>query len=246
MCSCLRTSYATVSTSTTRANLKCTGSHSGSQRSPPTVNVDYSTVHLVGQESNASVASAVRRVGQCDVIIDATANPRVFALLAQLAIVREKPMVWMEVYGGNLGGMIARSRPGKDASPFVVRDAYSAYTQEHPFEENVEFENYNEISDDGHVIIASDAQVSVVAGYAAQFALDSLFEREPSRFPHSLYLIGMERRWVFEAPMHTIAVATPPPTPKAEEGGVSAENDATLGFLIGLLGGPSGEAAATP
>jgi hypothetical protein len=54
----------------------------------------------------------------------------------------------------------------------------------------------------------------------------------------------MERRWVFEAPMHTIAIATPPPSSKTEEVGDAAENAATLEFLTGLLGGPSGEAAA--
>ena len=212
----------------------------------PTVKVDVSTVHLVGQESNAAVASAVRRIGQCDVIIDATANPRVFTLLAHLAVAQEKSLVWMEVYGGNLGGMIARSRHSKDASPFVVRDTYSAYTQEHPFDEKVKFEDYEAISDDGRVVIASDAHVSVVAGYAVQFALDTLLEREPSRFPHSLYLIGMERRWVFEAPMHTIAIATPPPIPKTDVGGDGTENAATLEFIAGLLGELSGEAAAAP
>jgi molybdopterin/thiamine biosynthesis adenylyltransferase len=210
----------------------------------PSVKVDYSTVHLVGQESNAAVASAVRRIGQCDVIIDATANPRVFTLLAHLAIAKEKPLVWMEVFGGNLGGMIARSRPSKDASPFIVRDTYAAYTRDHPFDERVESENYDAVSD-GQVVIASDAQVSVVAGYAVQFALDSLLEREPSRFPYCLYLIGMERRWVFEVPMHTIAIETPPPSAKADEVGDPDENAKTIAFLAGLLGGSSGEAAAT-
>lgn len=212
----------------------------------PTVKVDFSTVHLLGQESNAAVASAVRRIGQCDAIIDATANSRVFTLLAQLAIGQEKPLIWMEVFGGNLGGMIARSRPGKDASPFVVRDTYSAYTHEHPFDEKAVFENYDAISDDGHVIIASDAQVSVVAGYVVQFALDILLEREPSLFPYSLYLIGMERRWVFDAPMHNIGIATPPPSATAEEGADAVGNAVALDFITGLLGAPSGEAAAAP
>lgn len=211
----------------------------------PSVKVDYSTVHLVGQESNAAVASAVRRIGQCDVIIDATANPRVFTLLAHLVVAKEKPLVWMEVFGGNLGGLIARSRQSKDASPFVVRDIYAAYTRDHPFDEKVEFENYDAIVD-GRVVVASDAQVSVVAGYAVQFALDSLLEREPSRFLHCLYLIGMERRWVFDAPMHTIAIETPPPSAKADEVGDADANAKTIEFLASLLGGPSGEAAATP
>lgn len=209
------------------------------------VEVDYSTVHLVGQESNAAVASAVRRIGQCDVIIDATANPRVFTLLAHLAVAKEKPLVWMEVFGGNLGGLIARSRPGKDASPFVVRDIYAAYTREHPFDEKITFDNYNAISD-SHVVVASDAQVSIVAGYAVQFALDSLLELEPSRFPYGLYLIGMERRWVFDAPMHTIAIETPAPSAKADEAGDADADAKTIEFLAGLLGGSSGEAAATP
>jgi len=212
----------------------------------PTVKVDCSTVHLVGQESNALVASAVRRVGQCDVIIDATANPRVFAMLAQLALAQQRPLIWTEVFGGNLGGMIARSRPGKDASPFVVRDAYFAYTREHPFEKDVEFDNYDAISADGHVLIASDAQVSVVANYAVQFALDSLLEREPSRFPQSLYLVGMDRRWVFEAPMHNVAIETPPPSVTTDEVSDAAESAATMEFLTGLLGARSDEAPAAP
>lgn len=212
----------------------------------PTVKVDFSTVHLVGQESNAGVAAAVRRVGECDVIIDATATPRVFTLLAHLAVSMEKPLVWMEVFGGNLGGMIARSRPGKDATPFVMRDTYFAYTREHPFDEKIETSNYDMSSDDRQVVIASDAQVGVVAAYAAQLALDSLLDREPSRFPHSLYLIGMERRWIFEAPMHTIALETPPASLKTEKVGDPEEEAATIKFLAGLLRGASGEAAAAP
>jgi len=156
----------------------------------------------------------VRRLGECDLVIDATANPLVFDLLSFVASRSQKPMVWMEVFGGGIGGYVARSRPAKDASALAIRDAYYAYTQEHPPAEFRSADDYLAVNPSGDVLVASDADVGIIAAHATQLALDALVAREPSRFPYSLYLVGFARAWVFEAPFHTIPVATPGPEPE--------------------------------
>ena len=65
-------------------------------------------------------------------IIDATANPKVFNLLAAVARTAGRPMVWLDVYGGGIGGMVARSRPGLDLILQVMRSAYLQYCSNNP------------------------------------------------------------------------------------------------------------------
>jgi len=69
--------------------------------------VEISRLHLTGQESTAAVSGVLNKVGQCDLLIDATANPSVFNLLAAVASASQKALVWMQVYAGGTGGMIA-------------------------------------------------------------------------------------------------------------------------------------------
>lgn len=66
----------------------------------PGVEVDVYNLHLTGQESNANVAGALKRLGGCDLIVDATADPGVFNLLAHVAKTYSRPLVWMKVYAG--------------------------------------------------------------------------------------------------------------------------------------------------
>ena len=52
--------------------------------------------------------------------------------------------------------------------------------------------------------MATDADVTVIASYASQMAIDLLLERVPSNFPYSMYLIGMSKGWIFKEPFYTI------------------------------------------
>ena len=204
------------------------------RRIAPQAEVEARRVHLTGQESNAVVNGVLRQLAFCDLLIDATADPRVFNLLAATSGSANRPMIWMEVFGGGIGGMIARSRPGADPPAPVVRQSYHEFTAEHPAPDQLPGEPYG-IEDEGRILTANDADVSVIAGLASQLALDALSGTEPSAYPHSLYLIGFRRAWVFAAPLQVIPIRTdhivmpeqPVPDPVTANAG--------LGFVRELL-----------
>lgn len=172
------------------------------------VKVEVSRLHLTGQESTAVVSGVLNALGQYDLLIDATANPHVFNLMTAVATAAQKPLVWMEVYGGGKGGMIARSRPGRDPHPQIMRAAYNQYCLEHPAPEFRTTDDYTTEDAEGQVLTASDADVAIIASHTARFAVDTVLGCDPSVYPYAMYLIGLARWWVFDAPFHTIPIAT--------------------------------------
>ncbi len=199
--------------------------------------VEVSTLNLGGQESSAALDSVLRQLSQCDILIDATANPRVFNLLAFVAKTYSKPLFWTEVFAGGIGGMIARSRPGKDPFPHVMRGAYYQYlTSETPPFERATNEQYALENSDGTTLAASDADVSIFAGHLTRLAIDTLLQRDPSLFPYSMYLVGLEQAWIFKAPFHTIPIATDHPIQQESSAPVSPEVECdSMTFLKELI-----------
>lgn len=177
-------------------------------RIAPGAQVEICRLHITGQESNAAVSGALNRLAECDLLIDATANPRVFNLLAAVARTTSHPMIWMEVYGGGLGGLIARSRPKTDPTPQNMRGAYLQYCTDNP-DLNLRStpENYAAEAEDGEVLVASDADIAIIAHHAARLVPDCFTQTERSKFPYSMYLIGLTKGWVFEAPFATIPIS---------------------------------------
>lgn len=166
--------------------------------------VDVRTVRLSGQESAVTAAAALKDLSNCDLLIDATANPEVFLLLAALAKRHGTPVCWGEIFAGGYGGMIARARPGRDPNPLAVRDAYHAYLAtlpDAPFKNMAGYDGNEE-----QPLIAYDSDVGFVATALARLALDTALSRDPSEFPYSVYLLGMRREWIFEAPFDTFPV----------------------------------------
>jgi len=172
------------------------------------VEVEMAHLHLTGQEASHVVAEAFERLSSCDVIIDATANPSVFNVVAAVATAAKKPMVWLEIFGGGTGGLIARSRPGCDPDPRLIRQAYNSFCVEHPAPDDVQVNNYAVEDVDGRVQTASDADVSIIASNATRLAVDTVLGRDPSAYDFSLYLIGLEPWWVFTQAMHMIPIPT--------------------------------------
>ncbi|PKN13366.1 MAG: hypothetical protein CVU69_01410 [Deltaproteobacteria bacterium HGW-Deltaproteobacteria-4] len=174
----------------------------------PSAHIETSQLHISGQESNAAVNGVLNRLATCDLIIDATASPRVFNLLAAVARTACRPMVWMEVFGGGMGGMIARSRPRIDPTPQDMRGAYLSYCTDNPC---IAFgptpENYEAENEKGEVLIASDADIAIISHHAARFVPDCFTPYESSKFPYSMYMIGLAKEWVFEAPFDTIPIS---------------------------------------
>ena len=148
---------------------------------------------------------------QLTVIIDATADPKVFNICAHVARQSRKPVVWLEIYAGGIGGLIARARPDKDPEPFTVRAAIHAsgtqLAEEKEMEPLESLIDYAAANDDEQIVIANDADVTFIAASLSAMVLDILFEREPSNFPYPAYLIGLARSWIFEQPFHIIPVS---------------------------------------
>lgn len=62
-------------------------------------------------------AAVLEDLGTVDILIDATANPDVFGVLAMVASDKRRPMVWGEVFGGGLGGLVAFAHPERGGVP---------------------------------------------------------------------------------------------------------------------------------
>jgi molybdopterin/thiamine biosynthesis adenylyltransferase len=201
------------------------------------IEVDVSQLHLTGQESTAAVGGALDRLARCDLIVDATADSRVFNLLAATVRTAVKPMVWLEIYGGGIGGMVARSRPNIDPVPQDMRAVFLQYCVENPGPTvGKNPVDYAIESDDGKVIIASDADVTIIAHHAARFVSDSFVSPESSQFPYSMYLIGLAKGWVFEAPFATIPISMLSKNVSGWKSGTDSEFKAdNVEFILGLL-----------
>lgn len=189
---------------------------------------------LGGQESSGSIESLLKSLAECDMIMDATAEASVFNYLCATVAISKKPMVWAEVFGGGFGGIIARHRPSREPDPASMRRA---------------IENW--CADQGKVLprpahryggepdapaIADDADVTVIAGNAARMAIDLLIPRDPSMFPHSVYLIGLAEGWIFDQPFETRPIDVgPPDAAEPDDAKDLAEAEAEFEFVKRLF-----------
>lgn len=159
---------------------------------------------LGGQESSASTDSALQQIGQCDLIIDATADAQIFNLCSAVACAEKKPMIWAEVFAGGIGGMIARARPGFDPPPHVARRQIGRWCDENgiPWTGGDRGHYTLQMEADKPPLIADDADVAVIAAHVGRMAID-LLKGGATIFPNSAYAIGMAREWIFAAPFDT-------------------------------------------
>lgn len=204
-------------------------------RVSPTTEVRTSNVHLTGQESSAYVGVVQNQLADCDILVDATADARAFNVVAGIAKAAIKPLVWMEVFAGGIGGLVARSRPGKEPVPQDMRTAFLRFCEANPDEApELQLEDYA-AERAGKVIVASDAEAGIVAHHAIRFVTDCLCD-ESSKFPYSMYLLGFEATWVFQAPFETIPISM---ENYSTNGWTETQNrplgDAEAAFLLGML-----------
>lgn len=203
----------------------------------PGVAVETRRAMLAGQEASSSVAAALERLAECDLVIDATADPAVFNVLAGLAADQGKPLVWMEVFEGGIGGIVARYRPGIDPSPQTMRARILGWCAERGAPWNREGVDYASLDDSGMPMVADDAEMSLIAAHAGRFALDTLLARAPSLFPHPVYLVGLRRGWIFGEPFETHPVDVGGPEQASDPSGGLAPDVARENrqFVVGLL-----------
>lgn len=168
---------------------------------------------LGGQESSGSIETLIATLATCDLIIDATADVRVFGYVAAAAASGAKPLVWAEVFGGGFGGLIARHRPSLEPDPTSMRRAIEDWCREQgqPIERASDYETRGS----GPSLIADDADVTVIAAHAARLAVDTLIARSPSMFPYSVYMVGLASGWIFEQPFDTRPIDVGKPAAQA-------------------------------
>jgi hypothetical protein len=159
---------------------------------------------LGGQESSGSIESLIEGLAECDLIVDATAEPSVFNYLCAAVAVAKKPLLWAEVFAGGFGGLIARHRPLLEPDPASMRRAIENWCADrgNPIERAT-----NDYGGGPKIPqIADDADVTVIAAHAARMAIDILIPRDPSAFPNSVYVIGLAKGWIFEYPFETYPI----------------------------------------
>lgn len=166
----------------------------------PKAEVKVRCVLLGGQESSATTASVLNDLCSCDLVIEATADPQAFNFAAAAARSANRPMVWSEIYAGGIGGFVGRVRPGIDPPPTTARRQYLAWCRDQDVPWIGDDRDYNSQTPEGPTLIASDADVSVIAGHASRLALDTLMPPSASEFPHPAYVIGLAQDWIFCEP----------------------------------------------
>lgn len=204
----------------------------------PQAVVTTSRVHLTGQESNEAINLVLQRIAACDLIVDATASPAVFNLLASIAEYAGVPLCWVEVYGAGVGGMVGRARPELDPRPHDIRATYHAFCENNPAPpELVAAVDYVASSADDPPLAASDADVTFLAHFAVKLAVDSLLPGAESEFLESVYLVGLKRSWIFDEAPVIIPLSTGS-LPRSKRPQASpAISDELKEFLINLLDG---------
>jgi len=176
----------------------------------PSIDAKLLRLSLGGQESAASMTAALEELQNCDVIVDATADPVAFNLMASAAKRSKTAMIWCQVFAGGIGGFIARARPDIDPIPSAARDqirqwctdqgvAWSSWQVENA-------QSYEGRTENGAPLVADDAEVSIVAYHATRFVTDYLAQPERSIFPMSAYMIGMSSEWAFNQPFDTVPI----------------------------------------
>jgi len=189
---------------------------------------DIRKYRLGGQHSSDSVETLIETLSNFDLIIDASAEPRVFNYLCAAVSIGKKAMVWAQVFGGGFGGLIARHRNGIEPDPATMRAQIEEWSREHGLPPERANGGY-ETRDDEMPMIADDADVTAIAAHAARLAIDTLIPRTPSMFPVSVYMIGLSERWVFQQPFDTrpidvgLVAALPSSTPDPELAGQETE-----------------------
>jgi sulfur-carrier protein adenylyltransferase/sulfurtransferase len=186
---------------------------------------------LGGQESSGSIESLIEGLADCDLIVDATAEPSVFNYLCAAVGFAKKPLLWAEIFGGGFGGLIARHRPLLEPDPASMRRIIENWCAERG--RPIERPAIDYGGGPGAPLIADDADVTVIASHAARMGIDMLIPHNPSIFPNSVYMIGLAEGWIFSAPFETYPIDVGPPI--IQESGTAVDPQEAADELARIL-----------
>lgn len=194
------------------------------------VKVYRSRQNFGGQESGGTLAGLITVLKSCDLLIDATAEGSAFNYVCVAAEAGAKPMLWVEVFAGGIGGLVARSRPGREPAPQIARSQILRWC--HDQNEPVPFASGGGYEGGGSAPhIADDADVTVMAAHAARLAIDTLLERELSEFPCSAYMVGLRAGWIFTQPFEVFPIELILPESSTDESDVDHDEKAAAGVM---------------
>lgn len=160
---------------------------------------------VAGQENPKVAAEVLELLSECKLIIDATADARVFITLAAVSRRARTVIVWGELFAGGGGALMARSRPSVDADALSVRNHIHESLATLPPAPDKRASSYDD-AENGAVVVAGDADVSALAASMTQFALDALLPAAQSQYPVAAYLLGYKKYWVFDQPFVTLPI----------------------------------------
>lgn len=201
----------------------------------PAVTADVRRIRLSAHESSGTAAAALSAISDCDVIVDATADVTVFNLLSSVVASEAKPIVWLEIFGGGYGGLVARHRPGIDPDPQSMRAGVLDWCAQQDVTWPKPTGGYGADGGDGAPMVADDADVSVIAAHATRMVLDQLGGGEATQFPHSVYLVGLSEGWVFREPFETRPIDVAVNATSAGSSADPIETAAGLEFVNSLV-----------
>lgn len=210
------------------------------QRIRTSVEVKARCRQLGGQDSASTAESNLALLADCDLIFDATANPVASNILAGFVASANVPVVWAEVFGGGIGGLIARHRPGLEPTIPLMRRAIENWFGERGIPSLRATRNYEQAAGETP-FVADDADVTAIAAPAARLALDILLAREPSYFPQSVYVIGLAPSALCVEPFETwpLELPEPPVIPDVEPLN-NAEQQEQFAQLVNIFGNQKG------
>jgi hypothetical protein len=173
----------------------------------------------------------------------------VFNYLCAAVASGKKALVWLEVFGGGFGGLIARHRPGIEPDPASMRATIEEWCRNQGKPIGRALADY-EMRGSDTPMIADDADVTVIAAHAARFSIDTLISPASSVFPNSVYLIGLAGGWIFEQPFDTrpIDVGIVPPAAPAmvDEQTVQEERARITKIFQGLVDAATADTSDSP
>jgi len=160
-------------------------------------------VHLGSATNPEYHADILEDLASCDLLVDATANSDAFSLLAGLASDHSRALVWGEVFGGGLGGLVGSAHPDHGPCPRCVRAGFLAAAAVWPPAPYARPTTTYGVDGDP-TLIATDADVSLLAAALANRVSD-LVIRDESVLP-SVLVIGLRPGWIFDEPMQTVRI----------------------------------------
>ncbi len=165
-------------------------------------------INKVGGQTNTAVhIKLLDKLRKCHTIVDCTANPNAFLILAMVCNQAKIPLVWGEVFGGGLGGIIASCIPEEDPCPLCVRRAMWDKLAQYPSAPGVATSDYTLEIGEQPPMVALDADVNFTASIMTQRAIYCLTKDENLSDAPPILLFGLRKGWIFKRPYEMIHIS---------------------------------------